>query len=315
VPMTTTPKAKEGGHEIRLNVSVQAEERGNRVRPSETAGRFRGALIDDVVGLDVARVLGVPFKSKAVRKISLPITIRGQVGDQAEAADLKTIFQSLWKIEDIDLQAEALREIGHRRAVIVDQLKAEPLYIAFFTEAQKRFADAGIPLRVGEAIALGKILTYTASFFLSNGDLQDGLLVPIWELASHFELSTTDPLWTVRHVGFYHLLKLSVALSFGLVAKAIGRQPWSIEERRAVRSLVADTIDGGGRLPAEFLYIPLLMAAVHISRDIVMDSEDVTHSLKLLQSAKQSRADVFADPDLAEASQLFDRLMHMALRQ
>jgi hypothetical protein len=149
---------------------------------------------------------------------------------------------------------------------------------------------------------------------LANGDLQDGLLVPIWELANDYDLPTGDPLWVLRNVGFRHLLRLSVALSFGLVHQALGKHPWSLEERRAVISLVSDSVEAAQPLPPEFLYIPLLMAAAYISRQITLDGEDSVHSLGLLQKAKAARADVFADPDLAEAGQIFDRLLNAALQ-
>jgi hypothetical protein len=181
--------------------------------------------------------------------------------------------------------------------------------VGLFSEAQRRFAEAGVPLRVGEAIALGKILTYTTRYFLANSDLQDGLLVPIWELALQYELPTADPLWVLPNVGFRHILRLSVALSFGLIKQALGRIPWSLEERRGVISLVADTVDAAQSLPVEFLYIPLLMAAATINRQIALENEDVVHSLKLLKKAKAARADVFSDPDLAEAGQMFDQII------
>jgi len=315
VPMTTTPQAKEGRHEIRLNVSVKAEGQGNRVRPAKTTGRFRSHLIDDVVGLELARVLGVPFSTRPTRRISLPITIRGQAEVGDEAPDLTTRFETLWTLEEAKRQSEALREVAHRRAVIVDQLQPEPLFVTLLAEGQRRFAEADVPLRVGEAIALAKILTYTTRYFLGSGNLQDGLLVPVWELASRYDIPTTDPLWVLRNVGFRHLVRLSVALSFGLLAQALGRQPWTVEERRAVISLVGDSVETAEPLPPEFLYIPLLMAGAYISHQIRLDGEDVRHSLRLLQKAKAARADVFADPDLAEANQIFDRLLNAALRQ
>jgi hypothetical protein len=186
--------------------------------------------------------------------------------------------------------------------------------VGLFVEGQRRFAEASIPLHVGEAIALGKILTYTTRYFMANSDLQDGLLVPIWELASRYDLPTGDPLWVLPNVGFRHLLRLSVALSFGLVGQVLGRQPWNLEERRGVISLVADTVEEAQPLFPEFLYIPLLMAAAYIARQIPLEGEDVGHSLRLLQKAKAARANVFADPDLAEAGQLFDQIMNAALR-
>jgi len=313
VPVATTPQAKEGQHQIHLHVSATTQETPTRVRSTETTGRFRSELIDDVIGLDLARIIGVGYKTTPTNKISLPLKVRGKVEATDQGSKLETRFQSVWSREDVDRQAETLQEVGQRRANIMDELQIEPLFLGLFVEGQKRFADAGLPLRIGEAVALGKILTYTVQHFLSNSDMQDGLLVPMWELANEYELPTGDPLWVVRNVGFHHLLRLSVALSFGLVRQALGRHPWTVEERRAVISLVSDSVEARQTFPPEFLYIPLLMAAVSISRQVVMDGEDSEHSLRLLQKAKAARANVFADPDLAEANLIFDRLMNAAL--
>lgn len=314
VPVTTTPRAKEGQHQMHLNVSAKAQEPPTRVRSTETAGRFRSELIDDVVGLDLARIVGVGYKTRPTGKISLPLTIRGKVELTDQGPNLATRFQALWSREDADRQAEALQEVSQRRANIIDELQIEPLFVALFVEGQRRFADTGLPLRIGEAVALAKILTYTVRHFLASSDLQDGLLGPIWELANEYDLPTGDPLWVMRNVGFHHLLRLSVALSFGLVRQALGRHPWSVEERRAVISLVADSVEGRQTLQPEFLYVPLLMAAACMSRQVIMDGEDNEHSLRLLQKAKAARADVFADPDLAEVNLIFDRLMKAVLQ-
>jgi hypothetical protein len=271
-------------------------------------------LIEDVVGLDLARVVGVKYKATSTRKIGVPVTIRGQAETSGEAPNLSTRFEAIWAVEAADRQGQALQEINQRRAVIIEQLQIEPLFVGLFVEGQKRFAEADLPLRIGEAIALGKILTYTVRHFLVSTDLQDGLLVPIWELANQYDLPTGDPLWVLRNVGFQHMLRLSVALSFGLIRRAMGRHPWNLEERRAVTSLVADTVEARQPLSPEFLYIPLLIAAAYISRQITLEGEDSKYSLKLLQKAKAARADIFTDPDLAEANLLFDRLTNAALQ-
>ena len=312
VPVATTPQAKEGKHQMHLNIAASADGQPSRVRPLEAQGRFRSELIDDVVGLDLARILGVPYKVTPTDKISVSLAVRGKVESPDKGPKLATEFQALWSQEDAERQGRALHEVSQRRAIIVDELQLEPMYVALLVEGQKRFADAGLRLRVGEAIALAKILTYTFSYFMADGDLQDGLLVPIWELANEYHLPTSDAMWVVRHIGFHHLLRLSVALSFGVVGKALGNQPWSVEERRAVISLVADSVEARHPLQAEFLYIPLLTAAAYISPQVVMDGEDNNNSLRLLQKAKAIRSDVFADPDLADANQIFERLMNAA---
>jgi hypothetical protein len=316
VPLTTTASAKEGQHTLQLNVSGQAptQAQPTRIRPPETAGRFRSDLIDDVLGLDLVRVVGVPYKTRPTHKISVPVTLRGRAESPEEAPDLATHFQPVWSQEDLRRQSHALQEVSQRRATIAEQLQTEPLFVALFVEGQKRFAEAGVRLRVGEAIALGKVLTYTVQHFMADVDRQDGLLIPIWELATEYNLSTADPLWLVRHVGFRHLLRLSVALSFGVIRQALGRHPWSLEERRAVITMIGNTVEASQTLPPEFVYIPLLLAAPLLSGQVSLEDEDNQHSLSLLQMAKAQRADVFADPDLADANAIFENTLKAAMQ-
>jgi hypothetical protein len=181
-------------------------------------------------------------------------------------------------------------------------------------EGSERCIRCGTPLRVGEAISLGKMLTYTASQFLFNADFQDGLLVPIWEHALHYDLPTDDPLWLLRNVGFEHLARLGVAFGFGLVARALNAQPWDLEERRALIQQIPDRLERGETLPVELIYIPLLAASTVIAHQVNFAGEDLWNSLQLLRSAKHARASVFSDPDLVQSSQVFDRLLDAAQR-
>jgi hypothetical protein len=313
VPVQATAQAPEGQYEVRLNLAAKTTGTGNRIRPVQTAGRFRSHLIDDVVGLELGRVLGVAYSVIPTRKISLPITVQGRADPTAEKPAMVAKFESLWKVEQAARQARAQQAVEDQRSVILTQLSAEPLYAALFAEGLKRFAQAGVQLRVGEAIALGKILTHTALHFLGSRNLQDGLLVPIWESAAELNLPINDALLVVRRAGFSHLLRLSVALSFGLAAQAIQRQPWELEERRGLIQLIPDTVEAGETLPVEFLYIPLLIGAATVARQVVLNGEDVAHSLGLLRKAKAARADVFNDPDLAQASRVFDQVLQAAL--
>lgn len=316
MPLTTTAKAREGQHVLQLNVAGQArtETQPTRIRPPETPGRFHSDLIDDVLGLDLVRVVGVPYKTKPTHKIGVPVTVRGHAESPEEAPDLETHFQPVWSPEELPRQSRALQEVSQRRATITEQLQTEPLFVSLFAEGQKRFAEAGVRLRIGEAIALGKILTYTVEYFMADEVRQDGLLVPIWELANEYNLSTGDPLWLVRQVGFRHVLRLSVALSFGLIRRALGRDPWSLEERRAVITLIGNTVEAKQTLPPEFLYIPLLLAAPLVFGQVRLEDEDNQHSLSLLQMAKDRRGDVFDDPDLADANAIFERVLKAATR-
>jgi len=159
------------------------------------------------------------------------------------------------------------------------------------------------------------MLYFTTFHFLASGELQDGLLVPMWEMALKYDLPTHEPMWVLRNVGFGHLLRLSVALGFGMIGKALNSQPWDLEERRTLIQEISDRLEKGQTLPVELVYIPLLAASTIIGSSVIVSGEDVRQSLTLLKTAKAARAEVFSDPELAQSSGVFDRLLDTALRQ
>ena len=315
VPLRTTAHTRPGPHEVRFNLSVKLASGGTRVRPTKTAGRFRSALIDDVVGLELGRVLGVAYTILPTRKFSLPVTVNDQAATSVERPYMASRFESLWTLEQLERQRRAQELVNAQRQTILASLQPEAIYARLLAEAQQRLAQAGLVLHIGEAIALGKILTYTVCHFLANADLQDGLLVPIYETAAEYDLPQRDPMWILRNLGFSRVLRLSIALSFGLAAQVLKRQPWEVEERRGLIQAIPERLEAGERLPIELVYIPLLLGAALVSYQIVMDGEDAGHSLRLLQQAKASRAEVFDDPELAEASRIFDNVLKAMLSQ
>jgi hypothetical protein len=313
IPIATDVKMPPGSYNVQVEFKARAQDRGRRIRPSQGKSRLKKGPIDDVVGLGLVAVLGADYKAKGNKKMTLSL----QVADpliQADKVDLEWQFQSLWKPGDIESQNKAQHEVNDRRVYILDELDREPLFVHLLAETQKRYEEAGLPLHLGEAIAAAKMLTYTAEYFLKDGQVQDGLLVPIFERAVGQDITTSEVLAVIRFAGYYHLTRLACAMSFGLVAQALKRQPWSIEERRAVIDLVATQVDTGRALPPEFLYIPLLLGATQVADKVVMEGEDCRQSLNMLREAKADRQQVFEDEEaLMEASEIFDQLMTAAL--
>ncbi|PWH14546.1 MAG: hypothetical protein DDG58_12640 [Ardenticatenia bacterium] len=313
VPVKVATGAREGQYELQLHVTVKAERAARRIRPPQKPDGFRDELLDDLVGLDLGRVLGVRYTTTPTRKIALPFAIARRAEPPQPPPTSASKFETLWRVEDMDWQIKAQREVTERRTYIADAMATEPLYAGLLIEGHERCARAGIQLRIGEAIALSKVLTFAARHFVDNDAIADGLLVPIWEIALRLGVSTDDPRWVVRKIGFGHLTRLAVALSFGLIAKAINAQPWGLEERRGLIQEISSRLDGGDSLPVELLYIPLLAASSIIAQQVSIPGENLRQSLELLKAAKQARAEVFADPELAQSSALIDRLLETAL--
>jgi hypothetical protein len=265
------------------------------------------------VGLNLVSTLGSVYNTKSVKKATFSLDVRGEPAPPERAPRLKHTYQTIWVENNAQFFNQAIQEINLRQVKLQNELTLEGLYTTLYAESIGRFADAGLPLRVGEAITLAKILTYSCQYFLSNPNRYNGLLVPMWQRAFEEGIDTTNALDVIRSAGYTHLLKLALAISFGLVAEAFGRQFWPLRERQAVISFVTTNIESGQEMDPEFLYLPLLMAGTYIARKIKLEGEDVQHSLALMKKARAARKDLFLDEDMAQANQIFNQIMKKAL--
>ena len=104
------------------------------------------------------------------------------------------------------------------------------------------------------------------------------------------------------------MTRLGISVSFGLLKQRHGRSLWTHEEQLAVSNLVADLVDRGGSLPAEFLYLPLMLGGLLVSSQLQLQHEDLEESITLLRHARLDRhAQLAANPELTA---LLDDLLH-----
>jgi len=312
VPFKCGPDTLHGRYGIKVTFKATASGPGGRIRPLRSQGRLGRSLIRDPVGLGIAPIIGVGFVAEPQTRQILQLEVAGE--PVTPEGDLALDFESLWTTDQLPLQRKAQHEVSDRRMHILHKLTADVLYAAFWQESQSLFEGAGVSLRVGESLFLARILAYTARTFLNTGDWADALLVPIWMEALRNDLPTGDPLWVMVQVGYEHLLRLSTAISFGLIDRAMGREVWSNEEQRGVTDLLSSTVcRGQGTLPPEFLYLPLILGGLAVAKEMTLPEEDLDHSLQLLAQAYRDRAAVF-DGEVALVNDLFEQLMPAARR-
>ncbi|MEW5958593.1 MAG: hypothetical protein AB1801_12755 [Chloroflexota bacterium] len=309
LPVTPPPTVKKGEYSLTLELKVLVKGKPNRVRPGKSQSKLSKGFIDNPVGLNLVGTLGATYAEKPVKKASFSLAVAGKPTPPERAPRLKHTYQTIWVQDQLDLFNRAVRELNLREVKFKEELSTESLYAMLYAESTVRLADTGLPLRVGEAIILAKILTYSCQYFLSSPDRRNGLLVPIWERALEAELNTTDVIHVIRSVGYYHVLKLAIAISFGLIARTAGRQPWSAEERQAVANHIAESIEAGQELQVDFLYLPLLMAGALISNKLILDGEDPGQTLALLKQASEARAELFADAEMEQANKVFNLIL------
>lgn len=313
IPVRVTNNAKKKTYQVTIEPKVKALQRTERVRPEKSRSNLKTDLIDNPVGLNLIGALGANFKEVAVKKADFALDVRGQ-SSEVDETPLKYSYQTVFSSTDAEYYNRASQEIALRRVQLDKELTTEALYVSLFGASTIKFADAGLPLRVGEAITLSKMLTYSCQYFLHDSNLYNGLLLPIWERAFEVDYNTADALDVICRVGYHHLLKIAIAFSFGTIAQVIGKQPWSLEERQGVTNFIADSVETGQPLEIDFLYLPLLMAGTHLSKEVIMEGEDVRHSLALLQTARAARPNLFAEPEMAKANDIYNTLIKQVAR-
>lgn len=308
IPVTTTEHAGDGTLSLTVEVKATTKDKGDRIRPAKSSSKLDSTLIDSPVGLNLVSSLGASYTERSAKKASFELDIAGQAQPSQQALNLTHTYEKFWGRQDAKFFNKAAQEIHERQVKLKKDLTVEALYANLYGESVAKFADTGLGLRVGEAIILAKILTYSCQYFLSNGDLANGLLLPIWERAFAIEADTTDGLGLIRTVGYHHLLRISVALSFGLIGQLFGRHFWSLDERQGVANHIADSIEMGDSLVLDFLYLPLLMAGTQISNKLKLKGEDPSHTLSLIYTARQARRELFADADMTQVNKIYNRI-------
>ncbi len=311
IPIASEPTLEPGEYRLTINTGVRFEARGRLVRSHEHEDHLGDTLLSFTTGMALAATVGLGFvaRSQARQGFVLQVTGAPQPGPPP---DLTPTYLSHWTVQDMPIQGKALRYVNDQRLYLLPKLTRPALYLAFHKESQERLREAGLTLHIGEALFLTRILTYTAEYFLKRPDRQDAILVPAYSLAYRYDLPVDDPVMLVCRADYARLTRLAASLSFGLLRQRLQREPWTREEQLAVADLVADRVERGGPLPAEFLYLPLLLGSILIAGEVQMPGEDLEQSLTLLGDAYQKRAAELAEN--LELVTLFQELLGQALR-
>jgi hypothetical protein len=213
-------------------------------------------------------------------------------------------------VTDLSTQGKARTHINDQRLQLLPRLSRQALYRAFLDESQARYQDVALPLQIGEAIFLAKILTYTVEYFLKQPNGQDGILVPAYVLAYRHDLPTDDPVFLIVRADYARITRLAISLSFGMLRQQVELEPWTMEEQLALAELVANRVERGGALPAEFLYLPLVLGGLMVASEMQMPGENVAQSLELLVTARERRTSELAENP--ELNYLLDQLVQLA---
>jgi hypothetical protein len=309
IPIACAAEVEPKEYVVPATIGAKFETRGLYIRSQENEGQLKDALLSFTTGMSLAASMGLGFVARTRPEQELTLRVKGQPRPGA-SPDLTPTYLSHWTVGELPFQGQARQQVNDQRLYLLPQLKREPLYMAFLEESLERLKDAALPLQIGEAIVLAKILTYTVEHFLNRADWQDAILVPAYTLAYRYDLAMDDPISLIVRADYARIARLAISLSFGMLRERINRDVWTMEEQLAVTDLVADRVERGGVLPVEFLYLPLLLGGLMVSHEVQMPGENLVQSLDLFAKARQQRS-----PDLAENPEfndLLDRFLQVA---
>jgi hypothetical protein len=297
-----------GKYVFGVRVESEARPGAARARPSSHKNQLEGLRIRYPQGLGITQIAswGYEAAKRQEQDVSLEVS---EGTDQPSHADIAPQFTSVWMPQHWDVVAAAWREVNERRLHILPELTADRILVSMFRESPRWFAESGVQVHIAEALLVAKILTFTVTHLLSKVTWQDCLLVPILAYAQANDQPTGDVLWLFTRLGYTHVLELAIALSFTLVEDTVGRQAWSAAEQRAARDYIVESLNAGTPLPAEFLYLPLILGGLVVAREIVSKGEDVMQTIGLLREARAERADEFADPEWRDLDGIFGELV------
>jgi hypothetical protein len=298
IPIAAASELEPGEYAVPVTVGVQFETRGLYVRSKKNQGQLDDSLLGFSTGMGLAATVGLGYEARTEAEKRLGLTVSGEPL-AAPVPDLCPTFLSHWTVADLAILGRARQLVNDQRIYIQPKLTRDAMYVAFLEECQERFKDAALPLHVGEAIFAAKILTFAVEYFLRRPEGQEAILIPAYELALSYGLATEDPVPLIVCADFARIARLAISLSFGMLRRRLGRDVWTVEEQVAVANLVADRVERGGVLAAEFLYLPLLLGGLLVAKQVQMPGEKLDQSLGLLAKARQKRADGLGEiPDL-----------------
>ena len=288
IPIACTADTEPGEFSVTVHLAVESEIRGQYIRSKEHTGHLGQTQLRFTTGMSLALAVGIGYVARTQPENILTLHVAGQPRP-GPSPELIPTYISHWTVPELSLLGKARRYVNDRRLHLLPHVTRHATYLAFLEESQARLKDAGLPLHIGETVFLAKILTYTIEHFMQRSEGQDLILIPAYMLAFRHNLQTDDPVVLIVRADYARITRLAASLSFGMLRQQFGRDMWTLEEQLAVADLVVARVERGGTLPAEFLYLPLLLGGLMVASKIQMPGEDTDQSLDLFTKARQQR--------------------------
>jgi hypothetical protein len=296
VPRPPTPAVKQ--LPVRVAVRYRTSQPGRRVRPV-TGGPPPSILSISSFKLQVLR--DVQFAAQTWHDSTDILTTFFDVAPKImpeTRSDLKPQYESLWTHEEMVSEQQISESKIDDAYRVASRLTRTSVYYSLLDAVEARFADRGLPLHPGEAIAVAKMMTYT----LDEGlDLEPGFSLEesqwfktVCHLLAYDEnLEDMDKGEFVAHYLFESVLHDAILLAFGVIEPRVREDLGDEEEKIGYANRVLSWIAGQGQPDLSFAYLPLILGAILINELATLKTENPWTMMDLLREAARGRQRLF----------------------
>ena len=315
---TLADTAISDGYKIGVEIEVKPLSKANRIRAAEGGGRVEAERLSEeskgkIEALKTASY--VTNKHFGRNVIDVPITMMS--GGVGVMTDFSPGWVSVSKVSDFGDDRLLLHYYGGVVQVnTLPKLKRSIMLEPLFEATKTRFAEAGAPLHDAEASAIARLMTiileYATPRFNAHGNMAAGVYdVETLLVRDSFSFEKVPPLphWfraflnilgrderAASHVAqviprylYDDLLRDAVDFGFALVDEATGEDLGSAGERETYREQVIKALDEKSGVDFSRIYLPLVMGAVLINDQMVVNKENPAELLREIGKAMEER--------------------------
>jgi hypothetical protein len=329
LPVTTlADTAVSDAYKIGVEFDVKALGKGSRIRTNEGGGLVPLEMMRDETraAIDALKPLAFYTSKQMMRSlIEVPVTVMS--GSLGALADFTPGWVSLANVSDYGDSRLLLHFYGPTVQVnTLPKLKRSLVYKPLLETTQGRFAEAGYPLKDGEATAIAKLMTlvleYATPRFNAHGNIAarnfdvEALLMrdpssfdappvlPYWfrgflGTLEQDERAATYPEQVIPRYLYDALLRDAADLGFDLVNEATGEDLGSAEEQALYREQITAFLAKKSGLDFNQVYLPLVMGGLLVNDQIALQGEPPTELLHQVSQALQERFNELRETDHA----------------
>ncbi len=180
-------------------------------------------------------------------------------------------YEILWKQEQMGQEITQANAYVKEARKLVDASQHGSSYHSFHEVIEERFAARDLPLHDGEIMAIAKILAYTVD---DAPRLEQNLVLEETRwfralcqvLAHNPNLLAMDRHDLIAHHIFDAVVYDAILLSFSILESKVTENLGDKQERLAYANRVLGWLGGDGEADLSYVYLPLVMAGLSISR-------------------------------------------------